>query len=43
MRRPSREDINQFLLSFVIALAITALSFTVAKYAYEHNLWMFAH
>ncbi len=43
MRRPSREDINWFLLSFVMALAITALSFALAKYAYDHNLWMFAH
>jgi len=43
MRKPSREDINLFLLSFVVALIITDLSFTVAKYAYDNNLWMFSH
>ena len=35
--------INLFLLSFVVALIITDLSFTVAKYAYDNNLWMFSH
>ncbi len=41
LRRPSREDINCFLLAFVIALIITYLSFSAAKFAYEHHWWMF--